>query len=358
MMRSDRAIVTRRVSSSEADTIAQIVLNGRPMIFKQLRYLAICALLVMLGSAWVAPARATTTFEFATAERGRAIIAARDEYVQRLSPLERALKAKSETSVSEEDFLKLLAGAVLPWSDADRAAVQAALESIRPKLAELNLPLPNSVLFVRTTSAVEGNSPHTRANAILLTESSVGRPDRLAYLIAHELFHIASRYDKTWRDAMYATIGCVPIEEVTLPLQLASRKITNPDAPRIDVAIKVQIDDGVVWVAPLLQSTVDRYDAAQGGEFHKFLKLTWLEVARGEPVPGRAELTQPPHFRDTAQLRGFLEQIGRNTKYIIHPEEILADNFAQLATGQTGPSPEVHQRLREALQSQASIRRR
>ena len=140
MMRSDRAIVTRRVSSSEADTIAQIVLNGRPMIFKQLRYLAICALLVMLGSAWVAPARATTTFEFATAERGRAIIAARDEYVQRLSPLERALKAKSETSVSEEDFLKLLAGAVLPWSDADRAAVQAALESIRPKLAELNLP--------------------------------------------------------------------------------------------------------------------------------------------------------------------------------------------------------------------------
>jgi hypothetical protein len=328
------------------------------MIFKQLRYLAICALLVMLGSAWVAPARATTTFEFATAERGRAIIAARDEYVQRLSPLERALKAKSETSVSEEDFLKLLAGAVLPWSDADRAAVQAALESIRPKLAELNLPLPNSVLFVRTTSAVEGNSPHTRANAILLTESSVGRPDRLAYLIAHELFHIASRYDKTWRDAMYATIGFVPIEEVTLPLQLASRKITNPDAPRIDGAIMVQIDDGVVWVAPLLQSTVDRYDAAQGGEFHKFLKLTWLEVARGEQPPGRAELTQPPRLRDTAQLGGFLEQIGRNTKYIIHPEEILADNFAQLVTGQTGPSPEVHQRLREALQRQASIRRR
>ena len=68
MRRSDRAIVTRRVSSSEADTIAQIVLNGRPMIFQQLRYLALCALLVLLGSAWAAPARATTTFEFATAE--------------------------------------------------------------------------------------------------------------------------------------------------------------------------------------------------------------------------------------------------------------------------------------------------
>jgi hypothetical protein len=356
MMPSGRAIVTCRVSSSEADTIAQIVLNGRPMIFRQLQYLGLCALLLGLGFAWTA--RAATTFEFATAEQGRAIIAARDEYVQRLSPLERALKAKSGVPVSEEDFLQFLTGAVQPWPDADRAAVQAALESIRPKLAELSLPLPNTVLFVRITGAVEGNSPHTRANAILLTEGSVQRPGFLPYLIAHELFHIASRYNKAWRDAMYATIGFVPIEEVTLPLHLASRKITNPDAPRIDAAIKVQIDGGMVWVAPLLQSTVDRYDATQGGEFHKFLKLTWLEVARGEHPPGRAELTQPPRLRDTAHLGGFLEQIGRNTKYIIHPEEILADNFAQLATGQTGPSPEVHQRLREALQRQASIRRR
>jgi hypothetical protein len=327
------------------------------MIFRQLRYLGLCALLVALSSAWATTARATT-FEFATVEQGRAIIAARDEYIQRLSPLERALKAKSEAPISEENFLNLLAGAVQPWPDADRAAVQAALESIRPKLAELSLPLPNTVLFVRVTSAVEGNSPHTRANAILLTESSVQRPGLLPYLIAHELFHIASRYDRTWRDAMYATIGFVPIEEATLLLQLAARKITNPDAPRIDVAIKVQVDDGVVWVAPLLQSTVDRYDATQGGEFHKFLRLTWLEVARGEHPPGRAELTLPPRLRDTAHLGGFFEQIGRNTKYIIHPEEILADNFAQLATGQTGPSPEVHQRLREALQRQASIRRR
>lgn len=357
MMPSGRAIVTYPVASNEANEVSRELLNGRQMIFRQLQYLGLWALLIALSSAWSTTARATT-FEFATVEQGLAIIAARDEYVQRLSPLERALKAKSEAPVSEEEFLTFLTGAVQPWPDADRAAVQAALESIRPKLAELGLPLPNSVLFVRITGAVEGNSPHTRANAILLTESSVQRPGFLQYLIAHELFHIASRYDKAWRDAMYATIGFVPVEEVTLPLQLASRKITNPDAPLIDVAIKVQVDDGVAWVAPLLQSTVDRYDATQGGEFHKFLKLTWLEVARGEQPPGRAELTLPPRLRDTAQLGGFLEQIGRNTKYIIHPEEILADNFAQLATGQTGPSPEVHQRLREALQRQASIRRR
>lgn len=324
------------------------------MIFRQLRNFSVfCALLVGLGSAWAQPARAVTSFRFATVEEGRAIVTARDEYVLRLSPTERALKAKSATPVSEADFLQLLAGAVQPWPDADRASVQTALESIGPQVAELKLPLPETVVFVRTSGVGEGNAPHTRANAIMLTERIVQQPEALARVLAHELFHIASRQDKAWREAMYATIGFVSIEEVALPPLLAARAITNPDAPRVDVAIRVQTDDGSVWVAPLLQSTVDQYDTARGGEFFSYMRLVWLEVARSERTPRRAELMQPPRVLDIKDVRGFYEQVGRNTAYIIHPEEILADNFAQLATRQTGRSPEVHQRLREALQRYA-----
>ena len=173
-----------------------------------------------------------------------------------------------------------------------------------------------------------------------------------ARLIAHELFHIASRQDRAWRDALYATVGFASIGELQLPPQLASRKITNPDAPRIDVAVKVDTGDNIIWVAPLLQSTVDRYDASRPAEFFSFLRLYWLQVARGDPPPAKAELSDPPRLHNTADLRGFYEQIGRNTQYIIHPEEILAENFAQLATGETGPSPEVHRRLLDALQRQ------
>ena len=115
--------------------------------------------------------------------------------------------------------------------------------------------------------------------------------------------------------------------------------------------MKVNTADGVAWVTPLLQSTVDRYDGARGAEFFAFMRLQWLEVARGELPPEKAQLSDPPRLHNTADLRGFHEQIGRNTQYVIHPEEILAENFAQLATGQTGPSPEVHQRLREAMQT-------
>ena len=322
------------------------------MLIRQLRSLTLFgALLTAHGFAWAQAAGTAPPFGFATVEEGRAILTARDEYIQRLGANERALKAKSETPVSEPDFLKLLASTVLAWSDADRASVQAALEAIRPQLGEFKLPMPYTVVFVRTTGAGEGNAPHTRANAIMLSDRTLAQPESLPRVLAHELFHIASRQDKAWRDAMYATIGFVSIEEVALPPQLAARVITNPDAPRIDVAIKVQTDDGLVWVAPLLQSTIERYDSARGGEFFAYLKLVWLEVARGERIPQRADLAQPPRLFDTKDLRGFHEQVGRNTGYVIHPEEILADNFAQLATRQTGRSPEVHQRLREALRA-------
>ena len=322
-------------------------------MLRELRYCtAFCALLLAaLGSAWAQPARTATSFSFATVDEGRAFVVARDEYVRRLSPIERALKAKSEAPVSEAGFLQLLASAVRPWSDADRISVQQALESIRPQLVELKLPLPETVVLVRTSGEGEGNAPHTRANAIMLTDGLIAQPNTLAHVMAHELFHIASRQDKGWRDTMYATIGFVSIEEVALPQQLAARVITNPDAPRIDVAINVQTDGGVVWVAPLLQATADKYDSARGGEFFAYLKLVWLEISRDERAPQRAQLPRPPRLFDIKDLRGFHEQVGRNTAYIIHPEEILAENFAQLATRQAGRSPEVHQRLREALQS-------
>lgn len=311
-----------------------------------------CALL--FAGAAQADAGLATAFSFATVEQGRVVVSARDEYVERLSPLERALKAKSESPVSEAGFLSLLAAAVMSWSADDQSAVQSALAAVGPTIAQLGLPLPRSVVFVRTSGHGEGNAPHTRANAIMITDSALKQSQGLPALLAHELFHIASRQDRAWRDSLYATIGFVPIAEIALPPELAARRITNPDAPRLDVAIRVETADGPAWVTPLLLATVDRYDAARGGEFFAVMQLVWIEVGRGaQPQP--RELASPPRLHSTGELRQFAEQVGRNTGYIIHPEEILADNFAQLATGKAGPTPEVHERLRAALRRNAPV---
>jgi hypothetical protein len=50
------------------------------------------------------------------------------------------------------------------------------------------------------------------------------------------------------------------------------------------------------------------------------------------------------------EISGFFEQVGRNTKYVIHPEEILADNFALLILDEHNvPSPEILQKMRIIL---------
>ena len=290
-----------------------------------------------------------TEFEFASAADGRALIAARDEYIARLSPLERALKAKSATPVSEQAFLDVLAAGVRDWSAGERAAVEQALAAMRPALAELKLPLPARVIFVRTNGAGEGGASHTRGQAVMLTDDALRQAGRLPHVVAHELFHVASRNDRRWRDAMYATIGFVVIDEVTLPPALAARRITNPDAPRLDVALRVGERAQPLWVTPVLQATVDRYDPARGTEFFATLQLVWLEVGRGDAPPVRAQVSEAPRLLRTPELVGFAEQVGRNTGYVIHAEEILAENFAQLVTGQPPHSPEVHERLRKAL---------
>ena len=38
------------------------------------------------------------------------------------------------------------------------------------------------------------------------------------------------------------------------------------------------------------------------------------------------------------EVTDFVEQVGQNTDYVIHPEEILADNFALLVIGQQNVS--------------------
>ena len=99
-----------------------------------------CLIAALFAFALVVQARATD-FAFASAAEGRALIAARDEYIARLSPLERALKAKSASPVSEQAFLDVLASGVRDWPIDERARVEQALAAMRPTLAERPLDL-------------------------------------------------------------------------------------------------------------------------------------------------------------------------------------------------------------------------
>ena len=50
------------------------------------------------------------------------------------------------------------------------------------------------------------------------------------------------------------------------------------------------------------------------------------------------------------QTPSYLEQIGKNTGYIIHPDEILADNFIQLVKeNKKVPTPKIIEQMQSVL---------
>lgn len=214
------------------------------------------------------------------------------------------------------------------------------------------MPLPPVIHFIQTTGREEGNAPYTRGNAIIVPSGTVRRPAaQLTGMLAHEVFHLLSRSNPALRDRLYAAIGFEPCGEVRHPATLADRRITNPDAPINAHAIEVSLDGERVHGVPILFSTSPTYDAERGGEFFAYLKFELLLVER-TPNGGHRVLTDAtgPRMVPIEKVTGFHEKIGRNTGYILHPEEVLADNFALIVQGiNTAKSPEVLDRIRSAM---------
>jgi hypothetical protein len=287
--------------------------------------------------------------EFASIEKGRDVLGARDDFVARLSSFDRAARLKSADDVSEDEYLAFARAAAREWSNDERARLTNAFTAIKPKLAALLPELDAPILLIKTSGEEEGGAGYTRASAVMLPQALADERE-LERLLAHEIFHVASRSNPTLKRELYGTIGFEPCGEVSLPPALAARKMTNPDAPVNEHCIEVQVDGSSVWGMPLLLSRQERFDPTAGIPFFGYLTLSMLLVERdgasSRPLERNGAVVLVPFNR----VGGLQEQIGRNTEYVIHAEEILASNFELLVEGApNAPSPEVLERIRQVL---------
>ncbi len=294
-----------------------------------------------------------TILAFATVDEGKQILTAKDDFIRCMSPFDRAARMKTDKDVSEEVYLEFVGKNVLAWTGAEQQKITTSFQGVRTALEALSLPFPKKVFFVKTTGNEEGGAAYTRANAIVFPKDDLRAPlAKIQKTICHELFHIMSRANPDLREKLYATIGFAKCNEVAFPPELKSRKITNPDAPRNDHCIRVKVGVKEHWAIPILFSSVEKYDVDRGGEFFNYLQFQLLLVDRpnGGPTDRPMGDGQKPKLVGMQQVSGFFEQVGKNTGYIIHPEEILADNFALLVLGQRNlPSPEVIEKIEAIL---------
>lgn len=315
--------------------------------------LALCLLAAAVWSTGSGQAQtqlcAATVIEFASVADGRAILTAKDDYVRTMSPFDRAARMKTDREVSTAEFLEHVSKNVLAWEEEERQKIVEACQSVRDQLEALSLPLPPKIVFIKTTGEEDAATPYTRANAIIFPAGKLGRTaEAIRRTVCHELFHVMSRANPGLREKLYESIGFLKCDEVVLPADLAARKVSNPDAPRNDHCIRVQVEGESIWVAPVLLSRSEKYLVQEGGAILDYVQLQFLQVRRAEgggaSPPTNEKWRTSPLALD--EMSGFFEQVGRNTRYVIHPEEILADNFALLILQRDDlPSPEVIERL-------------
>lgn len=181
---------------------------------------------------------------------------------------------------------------------------------------------------------------YTRENNIIIPAYELAKREELIMrsILIHEVFHIYSRFHPEKRQELYAMIGFKPlgiaIEDIEMPDEIRNTILLNPDGIDNTYYIDLSDEEGNTYQCIMLTSSeFHQYSAANVGYF-PHLTTNFFPI---EPnaVGGYSIMTNelgmsPLNLRSV--YRSLWDQIGDNTMYIIHPDEILADNFSLWVT--------------------------
>ena len=283
-------------------------------------------------------------------QAARAIVKDEAEgFFEKISPLDMAIqmgRPLPDTFRREEllkDYRGFLQQDVESFSEEGQKLLREAFrnafaltEKLRPGL------FPANIRLIQTKGLHYGPSVYyTREDCIIIPENELREGNRsgLLQVMLHEVFHIYSRFHPEEREALYRLIGFEPIPQTLFfPDSLAQRLLLNPDGISVNYAISLNLpgDSLPVRAVPLIASGQPNYSPALPGffaylDFHLYPLQEETEGYRVVTQNGHRSPLPPPNL-----IPDFFHQIGDNTNYIIHPDEILADNFVFLVLAQTG----------------------
>jgi hypothetical protein len=301
------------------------------------------------------PLTQSTKIVFADSILAAKIVSTEDDFTKVLSAYDRSASMQSDKPVSHEVYMQHLAKNVLNWPDGEIKRFMAFIKNISPRLKELNLNLPQEIALIKTTSLESGGAgpAYTRQNAIMFTAKILSSSDSvLSNVLIHEIAHVYSRHNSDIQSKLYKIFGFRQSNDIVLPKEWADRRLSNPDAPALNTIIDVQHKGNSLALTPLLYARVPVYDTSKGGGIFQSFAFQMMQVEKKEG------LWQPVFFdgnpvlyqASPKELPDFWRQIGENTNYIIHPEEIMASNFVHLVNKTSGlPNPEIIEKIEAVI---------
>ena len=270
-------------------------------------------------------------FRFASKAEGQLLKMGDTIYYNRLSQADIDWRMRKENATIEE-LMEYGREQILDFTNEEQIAVSKTMAVIEDSLKAIacNLPIPDDIVFIKTTMKDEGSAnAYTIKNQIFLgskflvtdTDENPEAHNRMLKTLAHELFHCISRNSPSFRQQMYSLIGFTVLDkEIDFPESVHARIMANPDVDKFD-NFGTFVIDGKKRRCALLTLYIKTWAEAyfKQGENADFIRNIDIVLI---PLDDLNTCISP------FQVPGFWKQVGQNTRYVLSPEECMADNFS------------------------------
>ena len=278
-------------------------------------------------------------YRFASKDEGVSLLLANQEYYNGFSQNDLDFRMQENDSTMDE-YLAFAREQVLDFTDEEKALIDEYFASMNETLQDnaYTLPAIDEIVLIKTTLKEEyGADAYTHGTQIfisagLLDDAISGdeeaKEEALNYLDTifwHELFHCLTRCNPEFRAKMYALIHfTIADEDFPLPPSVFEYHTSNPDVEHHDAYASFHINGQDIDC--FVDSVTIKHFERTGESFLDFADTALI------PVDG----TDIYYTREQAD--NFYKVFGKNTAYVLDPEECMADNFSYaLQYGMDGP---------------------
>ncbi len=288
--------------------------------------------------------------KLATAEEGRALITQDDTFMQHITDMDKmVILGEAGKGASLETYKKAVGDQALDFDARESKLVTDSILNIRGKLSKLNILFPSTIYIVKTTGKEEGDSAYCRSLNVICYSTRMLANKQIDFdvIMTHELFHILSRNNLAMQEKLYNAVGYYRAGNIALPPEIAGRLLTNPDSVLCEFYFKALINGSYKNVVPLIVIAPE-FTGAQGQRVFSYFNLTFFEIDMANGVASLKKDDKGAYIGHSMdEITNYFDIIGANTHYIIHPDEILAENFECVVFDIYNiPSPDIPNKMR------------
>ncbi|MBO4919474.1 MAG: hypothetical protein J5365_04895 [Erysipelotrichaceae bacterium] len=288
---------------------------------------------------------------YASAEEGKELLLSNTEYYSGFTQNDIEFRLK-KTGATMDELLQTSAEEIRDYNLIEKYFIDHEIAKMAIRLAWNGYELPETekIVFIKSDMSVEmGNSGYTHGTQIYLSSGFVtiysfmsiipGFSKFFDELLWHEYFHCLSRCNPEFRAKMYSLIHfTVADSDFALPPSVMERYFSNPDVEHHDAYTTFVIDGKETDCFTAWITTAD-YAQVQPEDSDTIVALV--------PIDGS------DIYYTREQTSNFDEVFGTNTRYVLDPEECMADNFAYAMLygikGKDYPNPEIIQGVIDAV---------